>query len=102
MNHILYNLSLLILMVGIILLTVYVTKASGNGFKTTQEILLSNENAPNKNLTQSDSVYDFRPSKLYNGMFSQPSVWFGYSDFDESNLMDKIYVKTTRNSDLKI
>ena len=43
MNHILHNISLIILGLGIILLTVYITKASSNGFKTTDVILMEQQ-----------------------------------------------------------
>ncbi len=97
MNHILYNISLITLGLGIILITVYITKATSNGFKTTDVILMEQQEleARRRGLNTTESVYDSRPSRVYKKMFSDPSVWFGYSDFDENEVREKIYVKST-------
>jgi hypothetical protein len=91
MNHILYNISLLILVVGIILITVYITKASNNGFQTLDKQIL------NKRLKLTDkpyqSIYDYKVNKEYQKMFSQPSIWMGYQDYDPKEKSQKIYVK---------
>lgn len=91
MNHILYNISLLILVVGIILMTVYITKASNNGFQTSDKQIL------NKRLKLTDkpyqSIYDYKVNKEYQKMFSQPSIWMGYQDYDPKEKSQKIYVK---------
>jgi len=91
MNHILYNISLLILVVGIILMTVYITKASNNGFKTSDKQILD------KRLKLTDkpyqSIYDYKVNKEYQKMFSQPSIWMGYQDYDPKEKSQKIYVK---------
>lgn len=96
MNHILYNISLIILSLGIILLTVYITKASSNGFKTSDTILMEQQELERqrRGLSSEESIYDYRPSKMYKKMFSNPSVWLGYSDFDENEIKNKIYVKS--------
>lgn len=96
MNHILHNISLIILGIGIILITVYITKASSNGFKTTDMILMEQQELERRRrgLNPNESIYDFRPSKVYKKMFSDPSVWIGYSDFDENEIKEKIFVKT--------
>ena len=69
MNHILYNISILILGFGIILMTVYITKA------TNKQII--NTNLQKKQLKtgimETGDIYDSRPSKTYSKMFSQPS-----------------------------
>lgn len=95
MNHILYNFSLIILFLGIILLTVYITKASSNGFKTTDIILMENQEIERKRrgMNYNETIYDSRPSKIFDKMFLRPSVWTGYDDFDENEIKDKIYVK---------
>ena len=96
MNHILYNISLIILSFGIILLTVYITKASSNGFKTSDVILMEQQlERQRRGLTNEENIYDYRPSKVYKKMFSNPSVWLGYSDFDENEIKNKIYVKSS-------
>jgi len=91
MNHILYNISLLILIVGIILITVYITKASKNGYLTYNQRIL------NKKLKLIDkpyqSIYDYKVNKEYQKMFSQPSIWMGYQDFDAKDKPQKIFVK---------
>ncbi len=96
MNHILHNISLIILGLGIILLTVYITKANSNGFKTTDVILMEQQELERRRrgLQPEESIYESRPSKVYKKMFSDPSVWFGYADFDENDVKEKIYVKS--------
>lgn len=96
MNHILHNISLIILGLGIILLTVYITKASSNGFKTTDVILMEQQELERRRrgIKPDESIYDTRPSKVYKKMFSEPSVWVGYSEFDENDIKEKIYVKS--------
>lgn len=97
MNPILHNISLILLSVGIILLTVYITKASSNGFKTSDVILMEQQELEKRRrgLTNEENIYDYRPSKIYKKMFSEPSVWLGYSDFDETEIKNKIYVKSS-------
>lgn len=96
MNHILYNISLIILGLGIILLTVYITKATSNGFKTTDVILMEQQELERRRrgISSQGDIYDSRPSKVYKKMFSDPSNWFGYADFDENEVKEKIYVKS--------
>jgi len=92
MNNILNNLAIILLLIGIIFITIYITKASFNGFKTFNETLLFN----NYNKLQRRnplSIYDYRVSKEYKKMFSQPSIWFGYEDFDENDSLQKLYIK---------
>ena len=95
MNHILHNISLIILGLGIILLTVYVTKATSNGFKTTDVILMEQQELEKRRrgFKPDESIYNNRPSKVYKKMFSDPSNWFGYADFDENDIKEKMYVK---------
>jgi len=91
MNHILYNISLIILVIGIILMTVYITKASNNGYLTYHKQLLNNRGKTiNK---QYQSIYDYKVNKEYQKMFSQPSIWMGYQDFDAKDKSQKIFVK---------
>ncbi len=95
MNHILYNMALIILCCGIILITIYITKASTNSFKTTNQVLLEKQEYLKNNSLQigNETIYDLRPSNIYSKMFSNPSVWFGYNEFNEKDVTDKIYVK---------
>jgi hypothetical protein len=91
MNHILHNISLLILFTGIIFITVYITKASSNGFLTWDQQLLAKRNR--LRLREPISIYDYRVSKEYKKMFSQPSIWLGYQDFDADEPKQKLYIK---------
>jgi hypothetical protein len=95
MNHILYNFALIMLFGGIILLTIYITKASSNGYKTTDIILMEQQKIENqrRGMESNKTIYDSKPSKIFDKMFLQPSVWVGYDDFDENDIRDKIYVK---------
>lgn len=95
MNHILYNFALIMLFGGIILLTIYITKASANGYKTSDIILMEQQKIENqrRGMYSDKTIYDSRPSKIFDKMFLQPSVWVGYDDFDENEIKNKIYVK---------
>jgi hypothetical protein len=71
---------------------IYLTKATYNNYLTGNEMLLQQQNR-NKKLIDEDTIYDIKPSKVYYKMFSNPSIGFGYDDFDEKDITDKIYVK---------
>lgn len=90
MNHILYNFSIIILGLGIILMTIYITKASNNNFMTQDQLLLNKNNGLRRRASDID-IYNYRISKEYNKMFSQPSVLLGYQDFnpDDNELSKK-------------
>ena len=91
MNHIIHNISVIILTIGIIMMVVYVTKASNNNFLTSEQELMR-RNAMKS--TESDgTVYDYKVSKAYKKMFSEPSVLFGYQTLDPDNMPQKLYVK---------
>jgi hypothetical protein len=92
MNHILHNISLIFLVLGIILMTVYITKASSNGFQTNDVQLLAKEGLRRREPMK--SIYDYRVSKEYEKMFSQPSIWLGYQDFDPADQPQKLFVKS--------
>lgn len=87
MNHILYNISILILGFGIILMTVYITKATNKQFKNEQH------KQTRTDIIETGDIYDSRPSKTYAKMFSQPSLWLDYQAFDPNDKTDKIYIK---------
>ena len=91
MNHIIYNISIIILTVGIIMMVVYVTKASNNNFLTSEQMLMRR-----KAMHPSESggtIYDYKVAKEYKKMFSEPSVLFGYQTLDPENMPQKLYVK---------
>jgi hypothetical protein len=83
MNDILYNISLIIFFVGIILMVVYITKASNNGFLTYQERLMIQDTIL-KRLNHKQNIYNYRVSDSYKKMFTEESAWFGYQSFDPS------------------
>lgn len=72
MNHILYNISIIMLLVGIILITSYITKVYNKPLSTCNV-----NNYQDENITV-DEVYKLRPSKIYKTMFNEPSIWQGY------------------------
>ena len=76
MNHLLYNISLIMLLVGILMLTYYLTKVynNDNQLKITNDIY--------KQESSLDDVYDMRPSQIYKVMFNEPSIWQGYETID--------------------
>ena len=75
MNHILYNISIVMLLVGMLMLTYYLTKA--------YNISQSNCNINNyeKSMTL-EEVYNQRPSNIYKSMFNDPSIWQGYEQIN--------------------
>ncbi len=91
MNHIVHNISLIILTIGIIMMVVYVTKASNNNFLTSEQVLMQRNSMKPTELGQ--TVYDYKVSKEYKKMFSEPSVLFGYQTLDPENMPQKLYIK---------
>lgn len=71
MNHILYNISIIMLLLGIILLTYYLTKAN-------TPICSKDENSTSTNTSQVDNAYKMKPSEIFYVMFNNPSLWQGY------------------------
>ena len=83
--NIIRNLSVLILFFGIIIMTVYITKSYGNRFNNQimrKARLDIKKKEMNKLLKKHNSE---RPSKVFGNMFSEPTVWMGYSDQDTIN-----------------
>jgi hypothetical protein len=91
MNHILYNISLIILFIGIIMMTVYITKASDFNYMTNAQKILMNQNLIKTKPVE--NIYDYRVSKAYENMFLQPSIWLGYQEFDPTFKTEKLYIK---------
>lgn len=73
------------LFTGIIMMTVYITKASGINYMTNNQLSL---------MKHKENIYDYRVSEVYKKMFSQPSIWLGYQDFDPEYQTEKLYIKT--------
>jgi hypothetical protein len=91
MNHILHNISLIILFVGIIMMTIYITKATSYNYMTFERKQQMTEQLRRKQPVR--EIYDYKISKEYEKMFSQPSIWFGYQDFDPEYKTEKLYIK---------
>jgi hypothetical protein len=68
MNHILYNISIIILFFGIILMVIYITKATYTPPLKPTGIRRKYNN----------DIYDDNPSQIFKPMFNQPSTWSGY------------------------
>lgn len=75
MNHILYNIAIIMLLAGIIIITSYITKAYNKPVITTPTC--NNINNQDENITI-EQVYKLRPSTIYKTMFNEPSIWQGY------------------------
>ena len=80
MNHIIHNISIILIFFGIILLTINLTKSYNKC------PIIINE----KQQTTQNNIYQERPSKMYDKMFSQPELWMGYADFDIKNFNKKL------------
>lgn len=70
MNHLLYNISVLMILVGLISLTYYLAKASNKNECPKQELIRKNPTI--------DETYTMRPSQIFDSMFMKPSIWQGY------------------------
>ena len=71
MNHVIYNISLIMLLLGIIILTSYLSKVN-----STCNIIyppINHQEEENKLAT-----------KVYSRMFTQPEPWLGYSTFENN------------------
>lgn len=77
MNHLLYNIALIMLLTGILMLTYYLTKA----YNTNNNITITNDEY-NKETTL-DNLYDNRPSQTFKVMFNEPSIWQGYETINK-------------------
>ena len=78
MNHLLYNFSIIMIILGIVFLTKSITEAS---FKCDLSNLTKENNKP--------KIIKDVPSKVFDKMFDSPSVWMGYSDFDSKEFLLK-------------
>jgi hypothetical protein len=91
MDDIIYNISLVILTGGVILMIVYITMI------ITKKSINSTSCTPcplnHSNLNQ---IYDDRPSITYKKMFNNFEVGFGYQDFDINDNSDttSFYIKS--------
>lgn len=70
MNHLLYNISVLMIFVGLISLTYYLAKAYNKNECPKQEVI-------EKKITI-DEIYAMKPTQIFDSMFTQPSILQGY------------------------
>lgn len=75
MNHLLYNISIIFIIFGIILFTYTFAQAQKK----------CNCKKHKNNIFQSKVIVKDKPSQIFNKMFNNPSTWMGYSDIESSN-----------------
>ena len=80
MNHLLYNISIVMLLIGILMLTYYLTKAYNLPQPNNCNI-----NNYDKDISL-DEVYSQKPSDIYKVMFNEPSIWQGYQQINSKQL----------------
>lgn len=72
MNHLLYNFSVIMIILGIIILTNSISVAN----------TIANYKPVKKLYKENIKIKKDYPTKVFDKMFDSPSVWMGYSDFD--------------------
>ena len=77
MNHIIHNISVILIFFGIILLTINLTKSYNKCPVYKPGGIITME--------ETEKLNQDRPSKVYDRMFNRPDVWMGYADFDTKN-----------------
>ena len=80
--NIIRNLSVLILFFGIIIMTIYITKSYTYKIEDSlvKQAKLDNKKREMDMLLKKHNSK--RPSKIFGNMFTEPTVWMGYSDQD--------------------
>ena len=73
MNHILHNISLIILSFGIILMVIYITKSQYHKHPVSRGFAEKVED--NDTMNEIDAAYSERASKKFKGMFDDNSTW---------------------------
>jgi hypothetical protein len=79
MTHIIHNISIILIFIGIILVTHSLTKSYNKC-----SIIVKQKEEVNQNIINQE-----RPSKIFNKMFDSPDIWMGYADFDTKNFIRK-------------
>ena len=93
---ILKKISQLVIIAGMIILTVYFTRAYVDNFKTEEQVYIDEQR--NKKTGQNKvDIYDYQVSKEYQKMFVQPSLISGYQDFDAKDISWKVFVSNKNN-----
>lgn len=75
MNHIIHNISIILIFFGVILLTYNLTKSYNKC-----SVVVQQKQDVDKNIVNQD-----KPSKVFTKMFNSPDIWMGYADFDTKN-----------------
>jgi hypothetical protein len=83
MNHLLYNISVVMLLSGIIILTYYLSKTYNQPkcqqLLQQQQILLQKQQEEYDYYQPNiEKTYTMRPAQIFNNMFSKPDIWQGY------------------------
>jgi hypothetical protein len=79
MNNILHNISVIILCVGIIMMTIYITKS--NSYKN----IPIQQNDPQTDEPMNPDVYTQKPATIFKDMFLENSSWLSkYKSIDNS------------------
>ena len=81
----------MVLCIGIVLMTVYVTRATTTPYQTPEQRFSSK---PIDRRLEGFDIYSQRSSNVFKKMFSQPSIWQGYQDYGADEITQKIYVKS--------
>lgn len=75
MNHLLYNISIIVIILGIILFTYTLAQAQKK----------CNCKLQKNNIFTAKKIKKDVPSKVFDKMFKDPSTWMGYSDIESGN-----------------
>jgi hypothetical protein len=73
MNHLLYNISIIMLLSGLFILTNYLSKT----YYLQKGQVCPKPEIPEKEPTIEES-YNMRPTQIFDVMFMKPSIWQGY------------------------
>jgi len=95
MNNIIYNISLILLSLGFILMVIYITIVLTKKSDCVCNDKLDNTNKPE---TSTNTIYDDRPSITYVKMFTQPEVGFVYQDFDANDNSNSAFFTSKSNN----
>lgn len=81
MNHIIYNISIMLIFFGAILLTYNLTKS----YNKCSIAPYKNKEDDIRQLSNQD-----RPSQIFSKMFDQSDTWMGYADIDVKGIQNKL------------
>ena len=93
MGHTVNNIAIILIGLGVLLLGVYIARASGGCYN---DYFLNREAIRRQRIDELNyepDIYRYRPSKVFKRMFTQPPIWTGYQDFDAKDNTEKLYIK---------